>query len=73
MAKKIGHGTVKVKRPWEEKARTVPRAMWEQAENNSFRKQKYELVTAAAEPIGVKPKPPKAVKPEQPEPNDGTD
>lgn len=61
------HGTVKVQRPGDEKPRTIPATLWN-SEHNPFKKQGYKIVTTAAEPVGVRPKPAKAAKLEQPEP-----
>lgn len=57
------HGTVKVQRPGDEKPRTIPATLWNN-ELNPFKKQGYKLVTTAAEPVGVKPKPGKKTEQE---------
>lgn len=46
------HGKVRVQRPGDEKARTIPATLWA-LPGNAFQKQGYELV--AEQPIGVEP------------------
>jgi len=56
------HGTVRIKRPGDERARTVAATLWN-LPDSPFKKQGYKLVAETAPPVGVPaPKKGKAAK-----------